>query len=704
MEVERSREARTGRAPRAPLLLLLLLVAATVTAGVGSVDASAGSVGGARTAAGAVEVGGGPGAQAVEGLRFGHHARWEVDPAGATVRARHELTLTNAAPDEPIAGGVRYTYFPEVRLPVPVGAAGIAANADDGRPLAARFEPSGSPFVALAVIDLVPDLRYGQTQVLTVRYELPAIGPRRASPARVNSAYVGFPLLMIGDPGATTVEVRVPSGFEVEVVGDPLVEQRDGDDVVLTATLEDPAGWSASVVVRDDAALLSTDVELGEHDVVVRAWPDDPGWAEFTVGVVRDGVPALEERIGLPWPATRTIEILETAAPYLYGYAGWYQPLEGVIEVGDELDRHVVLHELTHLWFNESLFLDRWVNEGLAEVFAAAVAVELGDPARAPEPIDLAAPGAMPLVAWTDPDLTQDVAAEREAFGYRASWAVMAEIEAEIGLPALAEVIGAAHRRESTYPGPGTEELRGNVRWTQLLDLLEDRAGSEVAPDLFGRYVLGDEGAAVEARRASRHRYAQLGQRSRSWALPLGVRLAMIDWRFDEADALMAEAGDVLQVREQAQPVLDRAGVDLDALRRGFEQARDLDDVLAEATQAAGAVRSLERALDASGRSRGLVERIGLLLSPPEDRVLEAAEALAAGDYDEATADADRAVALVEGAEEAGTARLGGAAAVIVVGAAVVVFRRRRRSPDAADAEPADESAWAPPELRGPGR
>ena len=57
--------------------------------------------------------------------------------------------------------------------------------------------------------------------------------------------------------------------------------------------------------------------------------------------------------------------MVETASPYLYGYAGWYMPFESVIEVGDELDQHVMLHELAHIWFNDDLFEGRWINEAL---------------------------------------------------------------------------------------------------------------------------------------------------------------------------------------------------------------------------------------------------------------------------------------------------------------------------------------------------
>ena len=47
---------------------------------------------------------------------------------------------------------------------------------------------------------------------------------------------------------------------------------------------------------------------------------------------------SIEAAIGLPWPADDSFEVIETLSPYLYGYAGWYTPLESSIEIGDELE------------------------------------------------------------------------------------------------------------------------------------------------------------------------------------------------------------------------------------------------------------------------------------------------------------------------------------------------------------------------------
>ncbi len=135
-------------------------------------------------------------------------------------------------------------------------------------------------------------------------------------------------------------------------------------------------------------------------------WPDDPEWVDFAEEQVSDGVPVLEELIGIDWPAKNTIDVVETASPYLYGYAGWYMPVESVIEVGDELDQHVMLHELAHLWFNDRLFEGRWINEAFADVLAAgrrSGSSAVRSPSRsAIKPDD---PGRLKLNDWSNPDL-----------------------------------------------------------------------------------------------------------------------------------------------------------------------------------------------------------------------------------------------------------------------------------------------------------
>ena len=98
--------------------------------------------------------------------------------------------------------------------------------------------------------------------------------------------------------------------------------------------------------------------------------------------------------------------MIESNTPYLYGYAGWFEPVNDVIEIGDELDQIVILHELTHRWFNDQMFSTRWINEGLAEELAAQAMAELdGDPeaSKLPPASDPGSPAAQHVVGPAAP-------------------------------------------------------------------------------------------------------------------------------------------------------------------------------------------------------------------------------------------------------------------------------------------------------------
>ena len=312
--------------------------------------------------------------------------------------------------------------------------------------------------------------------------------------------------------------------------------------------IADPLAWEVLVAARDDSKLVAKTIDLGPYDVRILGWPDDQEWVDFTAGQVEDGVPVLERLIGLDWPATSTLEVVETASPYLYGYAGWYRPDDSLIEVGDKLDQQVVFHELAHLWFNDDLFSGRWINEAFADQVAAMTIDELGDEAPTPEPVRDDDPGRLALNDWSDPDLQAGVSFDQERYGYNASWSVLHQIVEEIGAERLTEVIEAADAGRPAYLGPGVpEELARTFDWRELLDLLEEVGGSETAADLFEDLVVSDDEAEAFADRlAARARYAELVEAGDGWAPPTGVRLAMTGWRFKTADVLIDQATAVL--------------------------------------------------------------------------------------------------------------------------------------------------------------
>src|SRR5204863_10140482 len=110
-----------------------------------------------------------------------------------------------------------------------------------------------------------------------------------------------------------------------------------------------PGTWQAAVNARDDDALVRRSDTVDGRTIDIEAWPDDPQWADFVDEQLRVRLPALKTMIGQPWPDDDTsLSVIETVAPYLYGYGGWYNPLENTIEIGDELQPIVILHEMDH--------------------------------------------------------------------------------------------------------------------------------------------------------------------------------------------------------------------------------------------------------------------------------------------------------------------------------------------------------------------
>jgi hypothetical protein len=159
--------------------------------------------------------------------------------------------------------------------------------------------------------------------------------------------------------------------------------------------------------------------------------------------------------------------ITETVTPYLYGYAGWYSRTDNTIEIGDELDAQVVLHEISHMWFNDLLFTTRWIDEGLAQEYAARAVAQLGGKPATPNAVNVHAPAAIPLEAWDTVDLQAQNSQARETFGYNASWLVVHRLTDEIGVDAVRRVIAAASKDAMPYlgttnPKPRAARARGS--------------------------------------------------------------------------------------------------------------------------------------------------------------------------------------------------------------------------------------------------
>lgn len=640
-----------------------------------------------------------------DGFKIQARTTYTLDPPGGAVHVAFEATITNQKPDQVVGNYIRQFYLPNFSVPVLAVAVGLTAVTSDGTVLPVSVEPTESRRLSFAVIDLRPDIYYRGSQTFRFTYDLPRVPPRSDGFTRLNDAYATFPMFAIGDPGITDVEVVVPQGFEVELVGDEMQEsERDGHQVFTATAIDDPNAWEVLVSARDDSKLIERSIDVGEDGVKVLGWPDDAEWADFAATQVTDGVPALEDIIGIDWPATTTIEVVETASPYLYGYAGWYMPVESLIEVGDELDQHVMLHELAHLWFNDDLFEGRWINEAFADEVVALAVADLGGEELSPEPIKPDDPGRLELNDWSNPDLQAGISDDQERYGYNTSWAVMHAIVEEIGGDELADVIQAADAGQVAYRGPGVpEELARTFDWKELLDLLEEIGGSEKAAVLFQRHVVSEaESGDFEARATARQHYAELLEVGDGWAAPTSIRLAMTDWRFETAEDLIIEAREVLGTKaEVVEVAADLDVADRLALQDAYEVGKDMGDVAAEADEALGAARDLRAAEDAKADGAGPLGAVGLVFSGVSGDLSDAQAAFDKGDYAAVRAGSADVGSTMDGAAVTGILRLVGMLLLLLVGFFVRKALRVRKAHRAARAAEASPSAVGDAEREG---
>jgi len=629
-----------------------------------------------------VGIGAAPAAADEDGLRYETHALYELDRPAHVVHVAVDIALTNEQPDEVTGNFIREFYLPDTVVPVLTEATNFAATRDDGTPLDVSTEAIDLPLVMLARIDLKPDLYYGHTANIHLTYDLPSLGPRSPGVTRINDAFASFTVFVLGDPGITSVEVVLPKGYDVEVVGDDMTFALEGDKVVYRAdAIADPYLWQSSIVARDDTKLIHHVVSVLGHDVEVQAWPDDQPWADFVNDRLENSLPALQELVGQPWPDdVDDLVVTETVSPYLYGYAGWYLPSGGLLEIGDELEPVVVLHELAHMWFNDRIFADRWVNEGFAEEYATRTLEQLGEPLKEPTAVDAAAPGALRLNAWSTPNLQNEISDDQETFGYNTSWFVVRTLYAEVGADGMAEVIDAAADHTISYRGDAEPEKQaGTVNWQRLLDLLDEVAGSQQADGLFATYVVSDADAATfQERTDTRAAYHALADAGGSWTPPLGVRQEVTRWHFAKARALIATATSVLDERAAIAAIVEPAGLKVPpALEHAYESGEHLAEVVTAAQEDHAAAEELVRAHDARRDHHGFWENIGLKGSGVGGTLDDADRAFADGKPDDAIEDAKAVERLVADADTEGKKRVGLAGGAVLLLVAVTVPLRR---------------------------
>ncbi|MBI2781313.1 MAG: hypothetical protein HYX55_05910 [Chloroflexi bacterium] len=623
---------------------------------------------------------------ATDPLRTEAMATYTLDPASGRVHVAIDITETDLKPN---TAQLVYYYvsfgFALQREATSVSVSGGSAD---------RITTRKHDDYVEATVNISQALFYKQSTRFTIRYELVGGKPRSTIPTRVGAAFSTFGVWAWGDKGYSTVEVRTPAGFDTQSSGDPMQATTSATTgTILRASPDDPGKFFAIVTADNGAAYAETRLSLdGGVEIVVQSWPEDAAWKTAVTGTLRDAMPELRSLIGLDWPVVRDLDVRERYTPALEGFAGLFLADAERIDVSEDLDPDVIVHEASHAWFNDGLFMERWIYEGLAEEYAWRALVATGGKAGdAPEEPDLGDPGYGDLEAWTKPAVIRDQETDdRERFGYAAAFWVIHEIAEAAGVDGMRDAFANAAANLTAYPGAGTPEtVPAGDNWQRLLDLTEPLGRPDPAAviDAVRAFVLapGDE-PQLDDRRAARDAYRALLKGADGWLAPWAIRGPMGNWDFETATSRMTDATTVLDLRGR----IERRAADLGltpgpALRAAYEGAKDdLTDVLALAREQLAALDAIAEARVKVEQAPDLVTQVGLLGVDPVARYRGARSAFAADIPSDAIGQAKTASAMVDRAPALGQERLilsglTAAALLLLLILAVVLVRRRRR-------------------------
>lgn len=613
-----------------------------------------------------------------------------------SVRVDTVVVMSNTTAERRSGDTIYYSYFDEFVVVVPTQATELWVTSR-GSSLTTTRQHLDEDF-DLVTARLPAQLRSGQSRTVDVSFVLPKGEIRGDGVFFSNPAFHAFPIWSFSDPGSGSLRVRVPEAAELSQFGQDLtLTGTDGGyDVWEPVDFSQPDEVFSYVSVTLEQALETTNFSVSGQDIVLRTWPGDAVWVTFARDTIEIGLPALEELIGLPVPDQDSLEITESVTPYYYGYGGWYDPVQTAIEVGNELDDTVMLHELSHAWFNNALFRERWVAEGLAEEFTWQAQRALDWPTEPlPRMPDTQSTSATPLIDWGNgatARIGDDAFRSREEYGYNASWFVVHELVGIVGVDGMQQAIAAADGNIISYLGEDPDERTSKSDdWKRLLDLLTEAGMVEEAAAIervFVDYVVRPSSMAeLDQRRAARAAYADLVAQDLGWSTPAGIRSALTEWKFDEALDAIERATEVQARHRDLVVEANRAGLDVsEAVRDAYEsdgsdrpefaKARKIIDEKLEAIPLVEAVRTTY------GRDLTTNQRWGIGDVDLAPLVAIAEEAYGQDNSERITAaqlELDRTLAAAEavGAERIRWTAIGSASVGLMLAVVLSVTRRR---------------------------
>jgi hypothetical protein len=646
-------------------------------------------------------------AAATPGLTMIGAATYDVLPAEHRVAVTVRLSVANHLKNTVTK---RY-FFRTATLTVLPGTSGYRLKGTTGTAKVSIAKRT-STYTNLK-LDFGANLAAGKSTTLTLTFDLKDSGGAPGRPVRISESLASFSAWAYATPdtAGATVDVRLPTGYTVTLGRGPLTGPTPdgaGHERWSSGKLAKPLDFVADVAADHPADYAETPLSVpladGTAAIVLRAWPDDTAWRDRVSSLVQRALPVLEREIGLKWPVDGSLAIDEALVRSTGGYAALFAPSDRRIEIAYAASDGVILHELAHAWFNGALVADRWAAEGFASYYAEQAATELKITPDVPTPPADPQAGTIPLNDW-GPSGTDSAAAD--TYAYAASQGLAEEVATRAGPDALRAVWALAAARVGAYQpttaaaqgaGPnlhadlataaGKEAAEGPPDWRGLLDLLEDATGKAFGDVWRAVVARPSDIAALDARTTARAAYRQAVATAGEWQLPPATRAAMRAWRFDSAEALLAQARDVLAARDALDASARAAGLTLpDRLRAAFEGDAGIDAAVTEVKAEQAVVDAIARARAAAPSDSGVAEsaiaQIGLIGAAPQDDLEAAAASLQAGDIQAAYASAGQAEAAWTGAAHVGRSRI---VSVVLLAVALILLvglvrqQRRRRA------------------------
>jgi hypothetical protein len=537
---------------------------------------------------------------------------------------------------------------------------------------------------------------FQQSYAYTVSFDLVDPGGEGTRDLRIGESLAAFPVWAFGtvDEPGSSVQVELPAGYNASTEGNRMRTSEGADGgIVLRAEPSDPFSFFAYVTADRPGAFANEAIDVDVNgiptEVLIRAWQDDPDWGAWVKRLIRRGLPTLQDLIGVDYPGRepRRLVVEEAAVSRLGEYAGIYDPVSRRIRVRYDADAFVALHEAAHIWFNDTLFNSRWINEAWAEFYGVEAGRALGNKGDTFRLTDALLEVRIPLNDWGAIGVES---VEVEEFAYAATYSLAQDVGARTELERLERVWRAADSGEIAYqpvngqPEPGTGAATDLADWKLLLDLLEERTGVRYT-DLWREWVVNDRQLRqIAQRQSARQHYHDVVEAAGDWELPASIRQDMSTWQFDDAVDALTAASEVVDDRDA---IVAAAGqLDLAApatLREAFEGEAGLE---AAASEAGAELETLELLADGTERLADepqLLESIGLIGTDPAAALQRARDSFENGDLDAARDSAAAALSIRSNADGGGRIRVLVAGALVLVldgaGMAYGITRRRRQ-------------------------